>query len=248
MRPPCDCFSRFWNQGISKALARPRLWSRLSFGLLAIFCLATALSAEPPPEAISAYERAQAALENHGEVPGSLVTILGSSKLRHWGYVREAAWSPDGSLLASVGNDRYLRLWNADTGEQVKRFQSAPEGEGAVPGLIALAFDPAGKRLAAVTTTNAVRIWNVETGAESHFLKDDIKVADVAWHPTRPLLATGGELTAKLWDLATGKIVRVLDSQDKSFKRKYSDDAVCLAFSPDGRQAVVGHPDGSVRF
>jgi WD40 repeat protein len=199
-------------------------------------------------EPISTYERAQAALENRGQLPESLVGILGSSKLRHWSYVKTVAWSPDGSLLGSVGGDGCLRLWNPDTGEQIKRFKSEPAWAYGAPGLSSLAFEPTGKRVAAGLPTNALRIWNIETRVETQYLKDDSPVVDVAWHPTQPLLATGGELVAKLWDISRGKVVRALDSQDKSFKRQFVTDAVRVTFSPDGKSVVVGHPDGSVRF
>ncbi|MGH7137002.1 MAG: WD40 repeat domain-containing protein, partial [Pirellulales bacterium] len=96
--------------------------------------------------------------------------------------------------------------------------------------------------------TNAVRIWEIESGVETQFLKDEGGVVDVAWHPTQPLLATGGELVAKLWDLSTGKLVRTLESQDKSFKRQYVTDSVCVAFPPDATSVLIGHPDGSVRY
>jgi WD40 repeat protein/beta-lactamase regulating signal transducer with metallopeptidase domain/peroxiredoxin len=205
-------------------------------------------TAKKTPDTIPTYERAQAALENRGQAPGPLAAILGSSRLRHWSYVNRVAWSPDGSLLGSVGGDGCLRLWNADTGEQIKRFKSEPAWEYGARHLTSLAFDPTGKRVAAGLSTNAVRIWDIETAAETHFLKEDSPVLNVAWHPTRPLLATGGELLAKLWDLSTGKVVSTLDPQDKSFKRQSTTDSVHVAFSADGASILVGHPDGSVRF
>ncbi len=195
---------------------------------------------------ISRYERARAADENGGHEPESLVAILGTSKLNHRSGA--VAWSPDGRMLGSVGYDGCLRLWDPDTGEQLKRFKSDPLWLNGGPGLISLAFEPAGKQVAAGLETNALRIWDIATGTQTALLKDDEPVLNIAWHPTQPLLATGGEATARLWDLSTGKVVRSLDPQDKSFQRKQSFGIVHVAFSPDGQHIIVGHPDGSVRF
>jgi WD40 repeat protein len=208
----------------------------------------TAAGAQRTDAAISRYEREQAAIENRGEEPSSLVAILGSSRLKHWAYVNAVAWSPDGSMLGSAGGDGVLRLWDPDTGEQRKRFKSEPAWAFGAPHLTSLAFEPTGQRVAAGLGTNAVRVWDIATGAETHFLKDDGEVLSVAWHPTEPLLATGGELVAKLWDLSTGKVARVLDPQNKSFKRQFTTDWVRLAFTANGQHVIVAHPDGSVRF
>jgi WD40 repeat protein len=198
--------------------------------------------------AIPVSEGRQAALENGGNSPESLVAILGSSKLKHWSYVNDVAWSPDGKMLGSVGGDGCLRLWDPDTGEQLKRFKSEPVWAGGAPHLTSLAFEPAGKHIAAGLGTNAVRVWEIETGNQTHLLKDDGPIQHIAWHPTRPLLATGGELVARLWDLSTGKIVLTLEQQDQSFRRKFTHDVVHVAFAPNGRHVIVSHPDGSIRY
>ena len=131
--------------------------ARLSvhFGMMVFAAMAMAIQFVPPQavgqvvtkaapsepgkkaaDTTATYERAQAAIENRGQAPGPLAAILGSSQLRHWSYVNRVAWSPDGSLLGSVGGDGCLRLWNGDTGEQIKRFKSEH--------LTSIAFEPTG--------------------------------------------------------------------------------------------------------
>jgi tetratricopeptide (TPR) repeat protein len=65
------------------------------------------------------YERNQASLENGGKLPESLVAILGSSKLRHWSYVNDVVWSPDGNRIA----------YNCDVGICLKNANGLGEAE-----------------------------------------------------------------------------------------------------------------------
>ncbi len=66
-------------------------------------------------------------------------------------------------------------------------------------------------------------------------------VESVCFSPNGKLLATGSwDNTARLWDVATGRCVRVLEGHTG---RVYS-----VRFSPDGKLLVTGSWDHSVRF
>lgn len=76
----------------------------------------------------------------------------------HAGWIHAVAASPDGSLIASVGNDQIVRLWNAATGKPVREM---PGHDSAIYNV---AFHPGGKRLATGDLMANVIDWEVSTG------------------------------------------------------------------------------------
>src|SRR5689334_495810 len=94
-------------------------------GCLAL--LAVLLPAAPPP----------------GDgLPEGAVARVGRLGLRHGDQAFGVAFAPDGKLLASGGDDRVIRLWDAATGDEVRTFTGHTDGVNAV------AFSPDGKALA----------------------------------------------------------------------------------------------------
>ncbi len=65
----------------------------------------------------------------------------------HSGKVHNLIFTPDGQRLISVSEDKTIRLWNAATGEMVKKFESEV-GDGYEGMLYASALSPDGKLLA----------------------------------------------------------------------------------------------------
>jgi WD40 repeat protein len=70
------------------------------------------------------------------------------------------AFSPDGRLLALVGNDQSIVVWETASGQVRRRIQ----GEEADGNPAALAFSPDGRTLALGYPDRAIRFWDVDTG------------------------------------------------------------------------------------
>ena len=84
---------------------------------------------------------------------------LGTSWLRHAETVNTIAFSPGGKLLASGGQDRYLKIWDLEKGRLVHQLC----GDSAY-GHYTLSFSPDGTRVVAGTGDGLVRLWKVSDG------------------------------------------------------------------------------------
>ena len=73
--------------------------------------------------------------------------------------------------------------------------------------VIDLGWSPAGTELAAVSAAGPVSLFAAKDGARQHLLPGHTDGANaLAWHPTQPLLATGGQDgNVKFWDTASGQ-------------------------------------------
>lgn len=76
----------------------------------------------------------------------------------HDDAVLAARFSPDGKRIASAGADKYLRTFDAVTGERIRRF------EGHTNYVLALGWKADGQTLASAGADNTVKLWDAETG------------------------------------------------------------------------------------
>jgi WD40 repeat protein len=144
----------------------------------------------------------------------------------------EVAFSPRGSLLATVGGDGTVRLWNTATG------QPLPVGSGPTSGVNEVAFSPDGSLLATADQDGTVRLWNTATrtlAGSPLVINRHGQVHIVAFSPDGKLLATTGENGAvRLWNSVTRQPVG-------SSLITAGTSVTGVAFSPDGDLLAVAY-------
>ena len=91
-------------------------------------------------------------------------------------------------------------------------------------GANSVALSPDGRVLAADNGLNAIVLLDVASGSETRRLTGhSSRVPSVAFSPDGSMLAAAGGNTIKLWDVASGHVLRSLDGSASS-----------VAFSPVG--------------
>lgn len=144
-----------------------------------------------------------------------------------------AAFSPDGSLLASGTNNGTGRIWDMET------LQERNSLKGNFSSLAYLAFSPDGKLLAGITG-RIIRLWDAATGEEVRQLKGHaLDVNSLAFSPDGTTLVSGSQdKTIRVWDVADGLQIAVLEGHETG--------VTSVAFSPAGDFIASGSIDGNL--
>jgi len=162
----------------------------------------------------------------------------------HAAPIWTAAFSPDGSRLATGGEDRTARVWDAATGAPVAVCR------GHASKVVSAAFSPDGTRLVTTSSDGTVRQWDPATGreAEPPYDRHAADVLAAVYSPDGQFVASAGEdRTVRLWK-ARGR-------QDAAVLHGHAARVVGVAFAADGRRlaslsrrsGLFGEGDNTVR-
>jgi WD40 repeat protein len=105
------------------------------------------------------------------------------------------AFNSDGSRIAAALRDDYtIRLWDTETGEELRDFK------GHAGQVKSVTFSPNGKRLASLAGDGTLRLWDVESGAQVYQRDCRGSKANVAFSADGHWLATADQTTLLLLD------------------------------------------------
>jgi WD40 repeat protein len=160
------------------------------------------------------------------------------------------AWSPNGRCLLTANTDRTARIWNAETGEQMRMLPahewaaSRPLG-GQVTTIHCAVWSPDGSQVATGYLDDQVILWDACNG-KILFSWTDLKgeAMRLAWSPDGTRLAAAvsspGFSTALVWNVSDHKLLCVLSG--------HTDQIIGLAWSKDGRRLATASKDRTARI
>jgi WD40 repeat protein len=133
------------------------------------------------------------------------------------------AFGPDGDLALGMESGS-IGIWAQD-GSRASLLEGASSGR-----VTSVGFDAAGDRLAAGFEDGTLAVWRLDTEARLYHVavnRAATRVASVAFSPDgRQIVTAGGELTARVWNAATGRPFYAL--------RAHSNIVRAAAYSPNG--------------
>jgi len=150
--------------------------------------------------------------------------------------VRALAFSPDGKMLATGGNDMVTLVWDVTDG---KLRATLTEQSGAV---LAVGFSPDGKTLAVGGSDGRIRLWDAPAFTLQAVLEGHTEaVTSLAFSPDGQTLGSGSyDGSARIWHVRAHKCAGILKEHQRG--------VLTLAFSPDGKLLATGSHDETARL
>jgi WD40 repeat protein len=152
----------------------------------------------------------------------------------HSALIHGLAVSPDGKQLATAGFDGAVRLWNADTGQEVRTLS------GHTGPVYAVAFTSDGQSLASCGDDKIIRLWSPAEGKSVKELKGHGGVVDaVAFAPDgRRVASASADKSVRLWEVA--------DGQGKPLGN-HGGSVYAVSFAADGQRLASAGSDALVK-
>ncbi len=165
----------------------------------------------------------------------------------HTDKVASAAFSPDGTLLATAGADGTARIWEAATGRELASLAEhhVPASDDTLTSeLSSVAFSPDGRFL--VTTVkdnahNAACIWELATKRLAVApLKHPDELRSASFSADGKRVITASSAFIQIWDSATGESLGKWNGLTEAL--------FSAAFSADGKWLITAGEDGKARI
>lgn len=142
----------------------------------------------------------------------------------HTECLNTAKFNPASTVIVTASNDASARLWDAQSGEQIRALT------GHFDDVVHAEFSPDGAILATVSTDDFVRLWDGQ-GTLLHELQLDSRIKSIEFSADSAQLLTASSLDVALWSVASGE--RIKTFRDNAVRPDFA------AFMPDPSSILI---------
>jgi Prp8 binding protein len=154
----------------------------------------------------------------------------------HSNAILDVKWSSDNECLLSASADKTIALWDAQTGERLKKFV----GHLAVVNSCALT-NRGIRLLASGSDDSSIKLWDARVKRCSHTIPSNFPVTSVCFSlDNMRLFSAGIDNDIKVWDLRKNEIILRLEGHD--------DTVTGIQLSHDGSYLLSNSMDNTVRI
>ncbi len=186
-----------------------------------------------------------------GAIPGTYLNVLGqlneaiySTKevnhlIGHKGSVTAVSFSPDDKLIATVSEDKTVKIWSID-GENI---QTLPEDRKTIT---SVSFSADGRFLATASKDTTVKIWDIGNLYKNKLLSPKYQfyhtgnITSMSFSSDGKFLAAGDAGNVKLWEIKSSKSI--------PFPKPHNNNIISISFSPDGKSLASADSYDTVKI
>ncbi|KAG4107911.1 WD40 repeat-like protein [Neocallimastix lanati (nom. inval.)] len=152
----------------------------------------------------------------------------------HSGAILEVDWSQDEKFIYSASTDKTVGVWDALTGERLKRMKGHQNIVNSV-----CASSTSNDTLVTSGDDNLINIWDIRTKGPVNTIEEKYQVIASCWSLDGNTVFSGGiDNHVKAWDIRTNALLYTL--------KGHTDTITCLRISPDGNQLLSNSMDNRV--
>ncbi|MFM6358285.1 MAG: AAA-like domain-containing protein [Planktothrix sp.] len=153
--------------------------------------------------------------------------------LGHTSAIYKVQFSPQGDLIATVSQDKTIKLWKPD-GTLIKTLTGHQDS------LISVAFSSRHRIFATTSNDKTIKLWKTDGTYLRTLTGHKDAVMAVSFSPTEDqLVSSSFDQTLKLWTI-DGNLIKTIPAHSKKI--------VTVAFSPDGQRFASGSEDNTVKI